>query len=217
MRAALKNNIPVFRSRMSRVAWSIKADYKEKATNALEKSASNLRRTTPKNTGKMSNGWKARVIGGSPKGRVPIAGWVFNRWAEGSRWRYGARDFAARFTNLETGRINTRRTKVHTDGRTVLRVLEFGAAPHTIRAAHVTKDGKPGFLRFVSRNWGTGSTRAGSQIGSEQEVFVREVQHPGSKPHGMIRTERAVFRKRIKRINTEVDKVAQRVIDGREK
>jgi len=206
MRAALKTNIPSIKSRMARVAWAVNAEFNPQITDALERSRANLILTTPRKTGKMAEGWLVRVIGGSAKGRTPTSGWVWNKYAEGSRWRYQSRAFVARARDMNTGHLMTPKVSeggtrtVKTDGRTVLRVLEFGSQPHTIRAAHITKKGLPGSLHFV----GAGG----------EDVFVKKVEHPGTDPHNMIRNERIALRMRVKRILKKVGRVPQKVMRG---
>lgn len=212
MRACLQNNIPEIAERVERVAWAVRTKYKQKATDALEATRGDLLRNTPKATGKMASGWRLRVIGGSPKGRTPIAGWVYNYWAEGGSRRYASRKFAARSTNLRTGRINTRRITLKTKGEKILRILEFGSQPHTIRAAHVTASGKPGMLRIPV--WTTGSARAGSQV--QEFIFRRKVEHKGTPAYKMIRKARLALRKRIRVVNRQVALVPDRVMRGRE-
>ena len=86
-RVGLQNNIPEIISRIERVKWAVRTEYKKLFTGALEQTQTELMRTTPKRTGRMATGWRKRVIGGSPKGRVAMAGWVFNHWAEKGRNR----------------------------------------------------------------------------------------------------------------------------------
>ena len=225
MRAGLKNNIPEIKSRMARVAWATKAEYRERCDKALRDIRDYLMRMTPKSSGKMASGWQYRIIGGSKKGRAAVSGWIWNHWAEKGRWRYQSRSFTSHAnystfsqTSARSGAqmsskkgdwaLKSRKLKIKTDGRTVLKVLEFGSQPHTIRAAHLGKGGKPGYLRFMS----VGSKRAGSQIGGY--VFAKKVEHPGTKPHAMIRKARVKFHIRIKEINGEVKRIPQKVMRG---
>jgi len=207
----LKNNIPEIAERLDRLLWAVESKYPEKMKNALEVARSRVQRRTPMDTGRMASGWRLRVMGGSKKGRVAVAGWIENHYAGRGRFRYKSRAFKARFTRLSTGRINTRSTRVKTDGRVVLRSLEYGARPHTIRAAHVTKKGKPGFLAF--RVMGTGSARAGSQ--TDETIFVREVEHPGNIAYGMIRRTRADLLRDAKRVNRDTRRTLQRIWTGK--
>ena len=210
MRASIKMNIPEIKGRMDRVAWAVRSDFAGRAKSALEMSQANLKRTTPRRTRKMADGWRVNLVGNSKKGRVPVFGFVWNHNAEKGRWRYQSRDFKVRFSNIETGRINTRNRRIKTDGHKILSILEFGSQPHTIVAGHATAKGKPGFLRF--KGWGVGSSRAGSQV--SEFVFARKVEHPGYKGRGMIRIERIALRHRMKKVLRETAKVPQRVMRG---
>jgi len=199
VRVAIKNNFARIASRLRRIEVAAKSQYTQEITTLAKGIEQMLERETPSRTGKMASGWTSRVIGGSPKGRVPVAAWIWNEWAEKKRQKYGSRDFAIRFTNLETGRINTRRTKVKTDGATVLRVLEYGSTPHMIRPAHATAKGHPGMLRF--------------EVDGET-VFARSVMHPGTRPYGMIRRARRDARKKLRQINEKVARTARQVLTG---
>lgn len=199
---ALQNNIPVIKSRIKRLQAAAATDYTPRMQKATRWALRLLKGRTPKATGRMAEGWKLWEMTGSPKGRVPYAARLYNVYAEGQRWRYSSRRFAARSTNLETRRINTKRIAVRTDGRLVLRVLEFGSRPHIIRPAHVTASGKPGFLAFVPR-------------GGSQTVFTRMVRHPGTKPYGMIRLTTANLKGRVRVINKSFGQHAKRLLAGR--
>ena len=224
MRACLQNNIPEIAERVERVAWAVRTKYKQKATDALEATRGDLLRNTPKATGKMASGWRLKVIGGSPKGRTPIAGWVFNYWAEGGSRRYASRSFTAYARDFRTGQlmkggsrrgegpVAPRKMRIKTEGEKILRILEFGSQPHTIRAAHITAKGLPGSLRIPV--WTTGSARAGSQV--QDFIFRRKVQHPGTPAYKMIAKARLALRKRIRLVNRQVALVPDRVMRGRE-
>jgi len=212
LQALLQNEIPRIRSRLERVLWSVQTQYPQKIKGAMHETRNRVAARTPKSTGKMASGWKVKLYGGGPKSRVPVAGRIYNEFAHGKRRLYQSRKFKARFTKLSTGRINTKSTTIKTDGRTVLRVLEFGSSPHIIRAAHVTKSGKPGFLAFTP--WTTGSSRAGSSM-SGGVVFARVVRHPGTKPYGMIRWGRAHLRESVRKINAETGAQAKAIMAGR--
>ncbi|NIT56084.1 MAG: hypothetical protein GWN00_07550 [Aliifodinibius sp.] len=176
---------------------------------ALRKSLRLIKARTPKETGRMASGWKLWELVGSPKGRVPYAARIYNVFAETQRWRYKTRKFAARSISLETKRVNTKRIAVRTDGRLVLRVLEYGSRPHLIRPAHVTKKGQPGYLAFKPRIGG----RSGA-LGTGDTVFTRLVRHPGTKPYGMIRRTQINLEKDVRKINLDFAKHAEMLLAG---
>ena len=121
-------------------------------------------------------------------------------------------------------------SKRKVDGELILRILEFGSQPHTIEANHLTKSGRKGFLAFTPFEkvgkvvWSGGSVRAGSEVGKfhsrsggqvgGETIFVRKVQHPGTKPVGMIRRARMHLRERMRKVNLQVATIPQKVMRG---
>lgn len=201
VRAGLQNNIPEIISRIERVKWAVQSEYSSLFKGVLEQTRTELTQTTPKRSGRMATGWKVRTLGGQPKGRVAMAGWVYNYWAEKGKGRYQSQVFAGRRRDVDSGKLLRKGSKRKIDGALILRILEFGSRPHTIEAKHQTKAGRPGMLAFVPSEGG-------------ETVFVRKVEHPGTSPVGMIRQARMHLRDRMRKVNLQVARVPQRVMRG---
>lgn len=195
MRVSIQNNFPQMRGRLERFKLAARTTYREQMTGAIERADRNVRRMTPRSTGRMASGWRHKVIGGSAKGRVAVAGWVSNRFAEEDRFNYRRRRTHVDFSDLSSREIGQRQETVPTDGKVVLAVLEYGSRPHLIRPLSET-----GLLTFRGeRGW----------------VSTRLVTHPGTRAHGMIRRARVQLAMDIRLINRAVCREARRIVLGR--
>ena len=77
----------------------------------------------------------------------------------------------------------------------------FGATLHDLKKRTPKASGGSDVLAF--------------DVGGGQFVFTKRVNHPGTKPYGMIRRARYDLMQRILRINVDVIKLARDVIAGR--
>lgn len=130
----------------------------------------------------LADGWTLKAIGGSGKDREPLLATIYNAFTHNAG---GEIKDDALLESISSGRKRY----------TLLHVLEFGSRPHKIYPYPTWEDRTVGrgrnrrtirqrrFLRFV--------TRGG------EEVFTREVAHPGTRPYAMVRLARARLREQL--------------------
>jgi len=178
---AIKSNIPLLEKKIDRLRKLTDKGWQQDAVNVMKAAANMLSLLTPRSKGKkesgqhLADGWTTRTIGRSGKDRVPVTTVVYNKFATDSAGR------------------RKKRAVVGEGGSgpyTVLDILEYGSRAHVIT---------PGRVVF-GRKQGRSGARIGRKTGSSvlvftsstgETVFTKRVDHPGTKPYGMIRLTKA--------------------------
>lgn len=192
---AFSHNIPYLKKKLDRLLKLTDKGWQQDAVGVMEKAAKMLRILTPRSkgpktqkgardaqgrfikgggSGHLADGWTTRIIGRSGKDRVPVTTIVYNRHATDSA---GRRKKSAIVGSGTRGPY------------TVLDILEFGSRAHVITPGRwkFTKTGRSGAK--VGRRTGAKILRFVTSTG--EVVYTKRVDHPGTKPYGMIRLTRA--------------------------
>ncbi len=164
---SVKHNIPEIKDKLKRLKKLATGNrgYQFGLVKHLEKTTKDLRRTTPRSSGT-----------GSQNGKHLAEGWTLHTIGGGGKDRVPLLSVIYnRFTHRPTGQINAGAELQDAGGAgrgyTLLEIVEYGSPPHEI-----TPVNKP-TLKFQLKN---GEWRS-----------PKHVDHPGTRPHGMVRVARA--------------------------
>lgn len=174
---AISHNIPEIRDKLKRIKILLgsKPTWQDDMVNQMQKSVRDLRRLTPRSEG----------IGSQEGGRHLATGWMLHTIGRGGKDRIPVFGIVYNdFTHEPTGEVKEGAGKFYGIGigvqrMTLLHYLEYGTRPHVIRP--VDKE----YLHFTTREG--------------DEVFTKRVDHPGTKPYGMIRVTRAKLKMRMRK------------------
>ncbi len=146
---AISHNIPEIKDKLERLRKLAtgSGNFQDVMVKILNRSLRTVKRLTPVSGGKfrawtrqlmgrndkhVRDGWTLRIIGGSGKDRVPVVGYIFNKFTHVIVEGGLAPKEDARLKTATGGKKNY----------TVLEILEYGSKPHVIRPV------KRKFLRF---------------------------------------------------------------------
>jgi len=178
---AISTNIPDIRDKLERIKRLATGtpSWQDDMVNQLKKALKLVKHMTPKSEGRVGSqrggrhvrsGWKLHVIGKGGKDRVPVMGYIYN-------------DLTHEITingamPRESARLMVKRTGTKKD-YTLLEVLEYGSPPHKITPVDTE------YLKFDANG---------------ETVFTKEVDHPGTRPYGMVRVTRAKTKMALKKM-----------------
>lgn len=163
---------PRLKSKLDHIRRLVDEGWVEDVTKVGERVRDYLRENTPRSSGEkgsqngehIADGWELHRIGGSPRSGRGILLVVYNRFVTNVAGKILARARLTKHDIVQGGGGKADYTLMH--------VLEYGSRPHRIFPF------KKKVLRFISSQGNV--------------VFTNQVDHPGTKPHGMIRQARAL-------------------------
>lgn len=175
---AIKTNIPQIRNKLKRIQALVKnkPGWKNDVRGVFEDVRDYVAEKTPKGGGSqkggqhLADGWTLRTIGGSAKGRIPLLGFVYNKFTHKLKPPGAPR----------AGALLASKRDRATHDYTLLECLEWGTRPHDI----VPVDAE--VLRF--------------EASDGEDVFTRHVDHPGTRAYGMVRKARKYARRRLRKL-----------------
>lgn len=160
---------PHLRTRLEHMREAIDKGWAKEAVTVGWRVVELLRETTPRSEGKgsqdgehIADGWTLHVIGGTPRAGRGILLVIYNRFITSPAGKILARARLKRFNEFSG--------KDERGDYTLLHILEYGSRPHRIFPF------KKKALKFISAQGNV--------------VFTKMVNHPGTKPVGMIRNAR---------------------------
>lgn len=170
----INHNIPQIKNKLLRLRKLVgeSPNWQDDMVKVAEQAVHDLKMLTPRSKERTkgkhtADGWKLRHVGRSGKDRVPIITAVWNDYTH--RWKSGSNRLEKKGLNPRPNAL-LKTAKGHVKPYTLLEVLEYGSPPHSIDPV------KGKFIKF--------------DIGGKT-IFTKHVDHPGTRPHGMVRITRA--------------------------
>lgn len=193
---SIKTNIPRIKDKFKRLQLlTASGAWQDQIVDVMEKARAHVAMLTPESSGEgskkgtkkkqigyrghLADGWKLRVIGKGGKDRVPVLGVVYN--AKTHKPDGSQKKNAQLKQEFSGGRGGGKKVRIGKYGPyTVLEILEYGSRAHKIYPFNKRA------LKFET----------GGEV-----VFTKSVDHPGTKPYGMVRTTREKLRRWLREVN----------------